>query len=54
MKGAERLGLALGIMRESIEIRILFSMDQARFAAMLINCELAHHRAQPTTERTCS
>src|SRR5437667_6582339 len=44
--------LAIGIACQSIQISVFFGLNETRLAAMLIDRQLAHDRAQPSAQRT--
>ena len=40
-------------MCEPIEVRVLFGLDEPRLPPVLVNRQLAHHRAQPAAQGPC-
>ena len=52
MKHTKRLRLAIGIVRKSVQISILFSLNQSRVHTMSINRQLTNNCAQPSAQRS--
>src|SRR5712691_6719716 len=47
VEDVEGVLLAVGIARQSIQISVFFGLNETRLAAMLVDRQLAHDRAQP-------
>ena len=53
MKRHRRCRAVVKIVCEPIEIRVLFGLDESRLSPVLVDRQLANHRAQPAAQRTC-